>query len=68
MLKIKDDVDLKKLEKFGFIYLNKILDYFMQSNIHHVQMGNIIISYEGVKLDTLNGKRQIFKIQRSLEE
>lgn len=48
--------------------LNKILDYFAQNNMHHIQIGNIIISYKGVKEDTLNGKRQIFEIQRNLEE
>lgn len=27
MLKIKDDVDLKELEKFGFIYFNDVRNY-----------------------------------------
>ncbi len=48
--------------------LEKILDYLVQNNTYNAQIGNITIFYKGVKENTSNDKRQIFEIQRKLEE
>ena len=48
--------------------LEKILDYLVQNNTYNARIGGITIFYKGVVEDTANSKRQIFEIQRKLEE
>lgn len=48
--------------------LEKILDYLIQNDTYTAKIGNIEIMARGTILDTAKGKRQIFEIQRKVEE
>lgn len=48
--------------------LEKILDYLIENNTYLAKIGNIGIRAKGTILDTVKGKRQVFEIQRKVEE
>lgn len=48
--------------------LEKILDYLVENNNYVAQIDNIQIFNKGTIEDTANGKREIFEIQRKVEE
>ena len=50
---------------YGF---EKILDYLVENNSYNAQIGNTTISYKGIIEDTIDGKRQLFEIQRKVEK
>lgn len=53
----------------GFIMgLEQILNYLVEHNQYMAQIGNINIKYLGKKEDSFNGKREVFEIQRKVEE
>lgn len=53
----------------GFILgLEQTLDYLAKNNEYMAQIGEIDIRYVGTKKDVLNGKKQIFEIQRRVKE
>lgn len=47
--------------------LEKILDYLVENNNYSAQINNINIFYKGIKEDTVNGKRQVFEIERKVK-
>ena len=52
-----------------FIFnLKKILDYLVENNTYNAKIGNIEIIYKATIQDTSQGKRQIFEIQRKVED
>lgn len=48
--------------------LEKILDYLTENFIYSAKIGNIEITAKGTKVDTMKGKRQVFEIERKVEE
>ncbi len=48
--------------------LEKILDYLVENNTYNAKIGNIEITYKGTINDTSQGKRQLFEIQRKMED
>lgn len=53
----------------GFIMgLEQILNYLAEHTEEMAQIGNINIKYLGKKEDSFNGKREVFEIQRKVEE
>lgn len=48
--------------------LEQILDYLIQNDTYIAKIGNIEIKTKGIIEDTAYGKRQVFEIQRKMEE
>lgn len=46
--------------------IEKILDYMAKEKLHTLRLGNLIITYLGLKED-IAGKRDIFEIKRWYE-
>lgn len=47
--------------------LEKILDYLVENNTYNVQIGNTTIIFRGIKESTIKGRRQVFEIERRVE-
>ena len=45
----------------------KILDYLVENNGYSAQIGNTTIYYRGIKEDTAKGRKQVFEIERKVE-
>lgn len=50
------------------IELNKILNWIKDNNGYIAQLGDIKIRYEGIKEDTINGKRECYYVIRKVKE
>lgn len=47
--------------------LENILNELVKNNSYQAQIGNTIITYNGILEDTLNGKREVFYITRKVK-
>lgn len=57
----------KNIHPVTTIEINQMLDELVKRNGYQLQMGNITITNQGEVEDTLNGKRQVFQIQRKVK-
>lgn len=64
----KDLVDIYKNKSSTVFGLEKILDCLIENDICIAKIGNIEIISKGIILDTAKGKRQVFEVQRKVEE
>lgn len=61
--------DIKtEIASIGFITdLEKILNYLSENKIYVAKIGKTSISYVGELEDTVDGKRQVFEIERKVD-
>lgn len=67
---IEEDIKIVEQERtsLGFsIDLERTLNYLTEHNDYFAKIGKTMIRYIGEKEDTINGKRQVFEIERQVE-
>ena len=57
-----------RITPLTIIEFNKILDYIAENGEYLAQIGDLNLRYKGVAEDTINGKRQMFYIERKINE
>lgn len=57
-----------RITPLTIIEFNKILDYISENGEYLAQIGDLNMRYKGIAEDTINGKRQIFYIERKINE
>lgn len=71
-MSIGSDIEEKIVEQertsLGFsIDLERTLNYLVEHNDYFAKIGKTMIRYIGKKEDTINGKRQVFEIERQVD-
>lgn len=49
------------------IEVKRLLDWLLQNGEYIAQIGNLNMKYKGVVEDTINGKREMFYIERKIK-
>lgn len=57
-----------RITPLTIIEFNKILDYIAENGEYLAKIGDLNLRYKGVAEDTINGKRQMFYIERKINE
>lgn len=57
-----------RITPLTIIEFNKILDYIAENGEYLAQIGDLNLRYKGIAEDTINGKRQMFYIERKINE
>lgn len=57
-----------RITPLTIIEFNKILDYIAENGEYLAKIGDLNMVYKGIAEDTINGKRQMFYIERKINE
>lgn len=61
----KDQMNITPLTIYE---LQKVLDYLSENGKYIAMVDNLSLSYKGTTEDTINGKRQMFYIERKIKD